>query len=189
MKIICRYALKNSKILPRRKIRVEGIIFSLEKSVTGSATAVANRLDGALSDRAYHYVCGEGIVYALAHPTRFAAHSGGTADERYIGAALVLPAAKSDEKNCPYAVYRRSEADIRTGNVFGTAVELAADLCRRFGLDPCADGVILTRKEAAERGIAAKGESPEEVFDASGGKYSAEKLRNEIGRRLAALCG
>lgn len=76
MKIICRYALKNSKILPRRKIRVEGIIFSLEKSVTGSATAVANRLDGALSDRAYHYVCGEGIVYALAHPTRFAAHSG-----------------------------------------------------------------------------------------------------------------
>ncbi len=116
MKIICRYALKNSKILPRRKIRVEGIIFSLEKSVTGSATAVANRLDGALSDRAYHYVCGEGIVYALAHPTRFAAHSGGTADERYIGAALVLPAAKSDEKNCPYAVYRRSEADIRIRN-------------------------------------------------------------------------
>ena len=185
MKIICRYALKNSKILPRRKIRVEGIIFSLEKSVTGSATAVANRLDGALSDRAYHYVCGEGIVYALAHPTRFAAHSGGTADERSIGAALVLPAAKSDEKNCPYAVYRRSEADIRTGNVFGTAVELAADLCRRFGLDPCADGVILTRKEAAERGIAAEGASPESVFETLGGKMSAKKLREQISKLLA----
>ena len=63
MKIICRYALKNSKILPRRKIRVEGIIFSIEKSVTGSATAVANMLDGALSDRFFgkSRLAGQGV--------------------------------------------------------------------------------------------------------------------------------
>lgn len=185
MKILARYAFRNPKINVKRKIEPKGIIFSLEQTSTGSATAVAAVTEGSLAEKAYHYICGEGIVYAVAHPTRFAEHSGGSADADTIGVALVLPSPEAEEERSEYAKYRRSEAAIRTENVIKTAVLLAANLCRRFGLDPKADGVVLTRKEAAERGIAAEGASPEIVFETLGGKLSAKKLREQINNLLA----
>lgn len=185
MKIIARYAQRNRKINTKRKIFPKRIIFSLEQSASGSATAVAARTEGPLADRAYHYICGEGIVYAIAQPTRFAEHSGGEADGDSIGIALVLPSPDSGSENSEYAKYRFSEAALRAENVVKTAALLAANLCTRFGLDPNADGTVLTRKEAAERGIAADGASPESVFEALGGKLTAKKLRERICRQLA----
>ena len=185
MKIIARYALRNPKINTKRKIFPKGIVFGLEQTPTGSATAVAARTEGSLADKAYHYICGEGIVYAVAQPTRFAEHSKGSADENTIGVALVLPSPEVAEERSVFAKYRRSEAAIRTENVVKTAVLLAANLCRRFGLDPTADGVLLTRKEAAERGVASDGASPESVFDTLGGKLSAKKLREQVCKLLA----
>lgn len=41
MKIIARYALRNPKINTKCKIEPKGIIFCLEQTATGSATAVA----------------------------------------------------------------------------------------------------------------------------------------------------
>lgn len=175
MKIIARYALRNPKINTKCKIEPKGIIFCLEQTATGSATAVAARTEGFLADKAYHYICGEGIVYAIAQPTRFAAHSNGSADKNMIGIALVLPSPEARDEKSEFAKYRRSEAAVRTENVVKTAVLLAANLCRRFGLDPKADGVILTRKEAEQRGLAENGASPESVFETLGGKMSAKK--------------
>ena len=185
MKIIARYALRNPKINTKCKIEPKGIIFCLEQTATGSATAVAARTEGFLADKPYHYICGEGIVYAIAQPTRFAAHSNGSADKNTIGIALVLPSPEARDEKSEFAKYRRSEAAIRTENVVKTAVLLAANLCRRFGLDPKADGVILTRKEAAQRGLAENGASPESVFETLGGKMSAKKLREQISKLLA----
>lgn len=185
MKIIARYALRNPKINTKCKIEPKGIIFCLEQTATGSATAVAARTEGFLADKAYHYICGEGIVYAIAQPTRFAAHSNGSADKNTIGIALVLPSPEARDEKSEFAKYRRSEAAVRTENVVKTAVLLAANLCRRFVLDPKADGVILTRKEAAQRGLAENGASPESVFEALGGKMSAKKLREQISKLLA----
>lgn len=185
MKIIARYALRNPKINTKCKIEPKGIIFCLEQTATGSATAVAARTEGFLADKAYHYICGEGIVYAIAQPTRFAAHSNGSADNNTIGIVLVLPSPEARDEKSEFAKYRRSEAAIRTENVVKTAVLLAANLCRRFGLDPKSDGVILTRKEAAQRGLAENGASPECVFETLGGKMSAKKLREQISKLLA----
>lgn len=108
MKIIARYALRNPKINTKCKIEPKGIIFCLEQTATGSATAVAARTEGFLADKAYHYICGEGIVYVIAQPTRFAAHSNGSADKNTIGIALVLPSPEARDEKSEFAKYRRS---------------------------------------------------------------------------------
>ena len=38
--------------------------------------------------------------------------------------------------------------------VYQTAVELTADLCRQYGLDPAADGVVICHSEGYARGVA-----------------------------------
>ena len=40
------------------------------------------------------------------------------------------------------------------GKVYQTAVELTADLCRQYGLDPAADGVVICHSEGYARGVA-----------------------------------
>lgn len=40
------------------------------------------------------------------------------------------------------------------GKVYREAVELTAYLCKKYGLDPTADGVVICHSEGAERGIA-----------------------------------
>ena len=40
------------------------------------------------------------------------------------------------------------------GKVYQTAVELTADLCRQYGLDPAEDGVVICHSEGYARGVA-----------------------------------
>lgn len=45
--------------------------------------------------------------------------------------------------------------------VFAQAAQLIAHLCRQYGLDPLADGVVLSHREGAERGLASNHADPE----------------------------
>ncbi len=74
------------------------------------------------------------------------------------------------EDNLDDPVYFRS--------VYKEAVEFTAYLCKLYGLDPLADGVVICHKEGARRGIASNHSDVENWFPRMG--YSMDGFRQDV---------
>ena len=88
------------------------------------------------------------------------AYTGGTS---FTFVCTDLPAAK--------AVAKRT---------YETAVELFAVLCRRYGLDPLGDGVILSHTEGYSRGVASNHSDPEHLWNQLGMGYTMDGFRMAV---------
>ena len=64
------------------------------------------------------------------------------------------------------------------------AVRLSAFLCRQYGLDPAADGVVLSHREAYARGIASNHGDPESWWTRQNTPFTMERARQDIGKEL-----
>lgn len=60
------------------------------------------------------------------------------------------------------------------------AVELFAMLCEEYGLDPLADGVIVSHKEGHARGIATNHGDPEHLWTQLGTSYTMDTFRKAV---------
>ena len=68
---------------------------------------------------------------------------------------------------------------------YEAAVELFAFLCRRYGLDPVADGVIISHKEGHARGLASGHGDPEHLWQGMGTAYTMDGFRLDVAAALA----
>ena len=64
-------------------------------------------------------------------------------------------------------------------------------LCKKYGLDPLADGVIISHKEGCARGTASNHSDPEHLWTQLGTGYTMDGFRREVragmdGRRKPA---
>ena len=66
--------------------------------------------------------------------------------------------------------------------VYRQGVELTAALCRRYGLDPMADGVVLSHSEGARRGIASNHGDPDHWFRRF--DRTMENFRRDVARQM-----
>ena len=60
------------------------------------------------------------------------------------------------------------------------AVELFAMLCKEYGLDPLADGVVISHKEGHARGIASNHGDPEHLWSQLGMGYTMDTFRKAV---------
>ena len=63
---------------------------------------------------------------------------------------------------------------------YKAAVELFAMLCEKYGLDPLADGVIVSHKEGYVRGIATNHGDPEHLWTQLGTSYTMDTFRKAV---------
>ena len=63
---------------------------------------------------------------------------------------------------------------------YETAVELSAMLCKKYSLDPLADGVIISHKEGCARGIASNHGDPEHLWEQLGTGYTMDGFRKAV---------
>ena len=63
---------------------------------------------------------------------------------------------------------------------YETAVELFAMLCKKYSLDPLADGVIISHKEGCARGIASNHGDPEHLWAQLGTGYTMDGFRRAV---------
>lgn len=63
---------------------------------------------------------------------------------------------------------------------YKAAVELFAMLCEEYGLDPLADGVIVSHKEGHARGIATNHGDPEHLWTQLGTSYTMDTFRKAV---------
>lgn len=112
-------------------------------------------------------------------------HCGGAANNTHIGIEMTEPAS---------IVYTGHGADWRDldptateAHVRGTydaAVELFAQLCEQYALDPLEDGVIISHAEGAARGIASAHADPTHLWRAFG--LTMDGFRADVAAILAA---
>lgn len=103
-------------------------------------------------------------------------HCGGSANNTHIGVEMTEPAS-----TMPCA-----ESAEQIAGTYRTAVELFAQLCETYGLDPLADGVIIGHAEGHRRGVASNHADPEYLWNAYGMGYTMDGFRRDVAAALAA---
>lgn len=111
------------------------------------------------------FVQRDGTVYQTLPWTVQAWHCGGSANSTHIGIEMTEPAS---------IVYTGHGAEWRDLNpaatethikgTYAAAVELFAQLCAQFDLNPLADGVIISHSEGRMRGVASAHADPEHLW-------------------------
>ena len=103
-------------------------------------------------------------------------HCGGAANGTHIGVEMTEPAAAMS-----YA-----EAAEQIAGTYHTAVELFAALCKQYGLDPLADGVIIGHAEGHRRGVASNHADPELLWRTYDMGYTMGGFRRDVAAKMAA---
>lgn len=131
------------------------------------------------------FVQRDGTVYQTLPWTVQAWHCGGSANGTHIGVEMTEPAS---------IVYTGHGADWRDLNptatethikgTYAAAVELFAQLCAQFDLDPLADGVIISHSEGRMRGVASAHADPEHLWKPFG--LTMDGFRAAVAEAMAA---
>jgi hypothetical protein len=72
------------------------------------------------------------------------------------------------------------EARAVAKRTYESAVELFAMLCKKYGLDPLADGVVISHREGHSRGIASNHGDPEHLWTQLGMGYTMDSFRKAV---------
>ena len=110
----------------------------------------------------------DGTYYQTLPYTMRAWHCGGSANSTHIGIEMTEPASIVYTGG---ANWRDLDPDATEAHVRGTyaaAVELFAQLCTQYALDPLEDGVIISHAEGAARGVASAHADPTHLWRAFG---------------------
>lgn len=112
-------------------------------------------------------------------------HCGGSANQTHIGIEMTEPASivytghGADWRDLDPAA---TEAHVR--GTYAAAVELFAQLCTQYALDPLEDGVIISHAEGAARGIASAHADPTHLWRAFG--LTMDGFRADVAAKMAA---
>lgn len=169
MKIVQAYATKNRCYQMATPLTPRGIMLHSIGVPQPNAEVMAQNFNqyrpNGQSVCVHAFVQRDGTVYQVLPWTVQAWHCGGSANATHIGVEMTEPA------SIAYTGYGAEWRDLDTAatethirGTYAAAVELFAQLCTRFGLDPLADGVIISHSEGRMRGVASAHADPEHLW-------------------------
>ena len=180
MDIVEAFATKNRCYQVGAPLRPQGLMLHSIGTPQPSAAVLARYFDqyqpGGQSVCVHAFVQADGTIYQTLPWETIAWHCGGSANSTHIGVEMTEPGA-----GMPYA----AAAEQITGT-HRTAVELFAQLCEMYSLDPLADGVIIGHAEGHRRGVASNHADPEYLWNAYGMGYTMDGFRRDVAAALAA---
>ena len=120
------------------------------------------------------FVQRDGTVYQTLPWTVQAWHCGGSANSTHIGVEMTEPSAGMT----------RSEAAEQIAGTYRTVVELFAELCKQYELDPAQDGVIIGHAEGHRRGVASNHADPELLWRTYDMGYTMDGFRRDVAEAM-----
>ena len=117
----------------------------------------------------------DGTVYQLLPWEMRGWHCGGAANGTHIGVEMTEP-----DVSMPYA-----ESAEQIAGTYHTAVELFAALCKKYGLDPVRDGVIIGHAEGHRRGVASNHADPEVLWRTYDMGYTMDGFRADVAEAMS----
>lgn len=187
MNIVESIMTKNPCYTAGRKIDVQGLMLHSVGCPQPKASAFINSWNNENFDSAcvHGFIDGnDGTVYQTLPWNHRGWHGGGSCNNTHIGVEMCEPACISytggSSFNCSDVGTARAVAE----RTYRAAVELFAMLCREFGLNPLADGVIISHSEGHARGVASNHGDPEHLWNQLGMDYSMDSFRQAVASEM-----
>lgn len=130
------------------------------------------------------FVQRDGTVYQTLPWTVQAWHCGGAANATHIGIEMTEPASIVYTGGASWRDLAQDATGAHVRGTYAAAVELFADLCNQFYLNPLEDGVIISHAEGAARGIASAHADPTHLWRAFG--LTMDGFRADVAAKMAA---
>lgn len=189
MEIIEAYATRNKCYQIGTPLKPRGIMLHSIGCPQPNASVMAKNFNqyrpNGQSVCVHAFVQRDGAVYQTLPWTVQAWHCGGSANSTHIGVEMTEPASIAYTGNG--SDWRDLDTEATENHIKGTyaaAVELFAQLCAQFDLDPLADGVIISHAEGAARGIASAHADPTHLWRVFG--LTMDGFRKDVAAKMAA---
>lgn len=188
MVVVQSYLTKNDCYKAGRTITVKGIILNSAGCPQPSPKVFLNNWDRPKKNLCMHALidANDGKAYQFLPWNYRGWHSGGSADDTHIGVMMcespIIRYTSPETFTLSGDKTRAVEAVNRT---YKTAVELIAQLCLKYRLDPMA--AVISRKEAIEKGIAKKSGTPETLWNGLGTNLTMDMFRKDVAAEIAKI--
>lgn len=174
MQIIPAFVTQNKCYQAGAPLTPRGIMLHSVGTPQPSARALVRYMDqyrpGGQSVCVHAVAQADGTVYQLLPWEMRGWHCGGSANSTHIGVEMTEPSAGMT----------RDEAAEQIAGTYHAAVELFAQLCEMYSLDPLADGVIIGHAEGHRRGVASNHADPEYLWNVYGMGYTMDGFRRDV---------
>ena len=192
LKLVESILKKNPCYTAGRKITVKGLMLHSVGCPQPRASVFINSWNSASFDRAcvHGFIDGnDGTVYQTLPWNHRGWHCGssinGSANNTHIGVEMCEPACITYTGGASFKCSDLATARAVAKRTYEAAVELFAMLCKQYGLDPMADGVIISHKEGHARGIASNHGDPEHLWSQLGMGYTMNTFRKAVKDKLS----
>ena len=113
----------------------------------------------------------------------------GSGNNTHIGVEMCEPACIRYTGGACFTCSNVEEARAAVRRTYESAVQLFAELCERFRLDPLADGVILSHEEGHKRGIASNHGDPVHLWNQLNMGYTMDGFRKAVKAAMGSAAG
>lgn len=185
-KVIESVVVKNRCYTAGRKITVRGLTLHSVGCPQPRASVFVNTWNSPAANVCPHGVIdgNDGTVYQTLPWNHRGWHCGsgskGSGNNTHIGIEMCEPSCIKYTSGSNFTCSNPDAAKAVVKRTYKSAVELFAELSKRYALSPLADGVIISHKEGCARGIATNHGDPEHLWAGLGMGYTMDTFRAAV---------
>lgn len=190
MNLIESILTKNPCYLAGSKITVKGLMLHSVGCSQPSAQVFVrtwNTADRAVQACVHGFIdANTGYVYQTLPWDHRGWHAGGSANNTHIGVEMCEPDCIQYTSGANFKCTDTARAKAMVERTYKSAVELFAHLCNKYGLNPLADGVIISHSEGNKRGVASNHADPEHLWKGLNLPYTMDGFRKDVKAAMAS---
>lgn len=182
MEIVESILTKNRCYTAGKRIQVKGLMLHSVGCPQPLAEAFVKRWNNPKEKVCVHAFidANTGKIYQTLPWDYKAWHCGKTANSTHIGVEMCEPSCIKYIRGATFSCSDEEKAKETVKNTLNAAVELFAELCIRYGLNPLADGVIISHKEGHDRKVASDHADPDHLFRQLHMDYTMHDFRKAV---------
>lgn len=189
--LIEKYAENNACYKENKKLEVKGIMLHSVGSSQPSAKVFARNYNVEYPYNSsicpHAFLQSDGTVYQILPWETAGWHAGGSANATHIGIEMCEPDTIKYTAANQFDIVDEAAAREYVQGTYRTAVNLFAQLCIQYNLDPLEEGVIISHTEGYYQGTASDHGDPEYVWRNLGLNFTMDGFRNDIAARMTEL--
>lgn len=173
-----------------KKIKVTGLMLHSVGCSQPSAEVFVKNWNNAAAGRACVHAfidADTGKIYQTLPWDHRGWHCGGKGNNTHIGVEMCEPDCISYTKGASFQCTDEERARTMAKRTYDRAVNLFAVLCKNYGLNPLADGVVISHKEGHVRGIASGHGDPEHLWNGLKTGYTMDGFRKAVSEAMEQL--
>lgn len=187
MKLVESILTRNPCYTAGRKITVKGLMLHSVGCPQPKAAVFINSWNSPSHDSScvHGFIDGnDGTVYQTLPWNHRGWHCGsgnkGSGNNTHIGVEMCEPACIKYTAGSNFTCSNLAEARSVAKRTYEAAVELFAYLCKKYSLNPLADGAVISHREGHSRGIASNHGDPEHLWMQLGMGYTMDGFRKAV---------